>query len=442
MKILFVLLVLTISSVWAGRPDAAFSFKDNTCVCRNEKPVSKGDCADVCRGKNTKGADVLFADFSVGSVLANSSLKNVKNWCYKYLIGDTSFPKCAVEVTDSEGKKSQLVNFTFPKNNSLSMDVSALEDDREYWFRLVETTSKATSIPFELYIFDPIGYPLKTSGLSQYSCYPRDSKDLRVNFYFGAHRPNALKGNENIICHDVAKFGEADSTATPRLDLLSPVSSLWSTNNFLFFDNNGDGVLDINELVAKMVKDNGGEIKKNIRMFGVLTGAGTKEQNHEAGNSEYDRLGFVMSYWVDTKSFQSFCPSEKDYAAGTPVLKAMKDILARGTEGLYIADRSEDENRTYLFIRESDLRTVWFYNNNGVPTRPTEEQLQFQTIYFYHPLNKENPLVKQPHQKIFRVRAGSELTTGLTTLQAFTPNTGEMISYPSHDRKLGCVPKL
>ncbi len=442
MKILFVVILFSLSSVWAGRPDGAFSFKENTCVCRNEKPVSKGDCADVCRGKNTKGADVLFADFSVGSVLANSSLKNVKNWCYKYLVGDLSFPKCVVEVTDSQGKKSQLSSFSFPKNNSIQFDVSSLEDDQEYWFRMVETTSKATSIPYDLYIFDPIGYPLKTSSLSQYSCYPRESKDLRVNFYFGAHAPNALKGTETIVCHDVAKYGEKDSEQFPRLDLHSPTSALWKSQNFLFFDNNGDGVLDINELVIKMVKDNGGVIKNNIRLFGVLSGPGTKEQNFEAGNSEFDRLGFIMSYWVDTKTFHSFCPSESDYATGAPLFKAMKDILAKGTEGIYLADRSESENRTHLFVRESDLRAVWFYNNNGVPTKPTEDQVQFQTMYFYHPFNKENPLVKQPHQKVYRVRAASEVTTVLTTLQAFTPNTGEMISYPSHDRKLGCVPKL
>ncbi len=442
MKILFVVLLFSLSSVWAGRPDGAFSFNENTCVCRNDKPVSKGDCANVCRGKDTKGEDILFGDFSVGSVLANSSLKHVKNWCYKYLIGDLSFPKCIVEVTDSEGNKSRLSGFNFPKNNSIAINVSSLDDDQAYWFRLVETSSEATSIPHELYIFDPIGYPLKTSSLSQYSCYPREAKDLRVNFYFGAHAPKSLKGTESIVCHDVAKYGEKDGPQIPRLDLLNPVAPLWSTNNFLFFDNNGDGVLDVNEVVIKKVNENGGEIKNNIRLFGVLSGPGSKDQNIEAGNADYDRLGFVMSYWVDTKTFHSFCPSEKEYSSGAPLYKSMKEIIGKGTEGIYLADRSESEHRSHLFIRESDLRAVWFYNKNGVPTKPTEEQVQFQTIYFYHPLNKENPLVKQPHQKTFRVRSASELPAGVTTLQAFTPNTGEMISYPSHDRKLGCIPKL
>lgn len=441
MKILFAFL-LCLSSVWAARPDGAFTFKENTCVCRNSLPVSKGDCADVCRGKNTKGADVLFADFSVGSVLANSSLKHVKNWCYKYLIGDTSFPKCTVEVIDASGKKSYLPNFNFPKNNSLTVDVSSLEDDQSYWFRLVETTSKAASIPYEVYVFDPVGYPLKTISLSQYSCYPRAAKDQRVNFYFGLMFPQALSGNETIVCHDVVKYGEKDDQTFPRLDLLNPVAGLWNSQNYLFFDNNGDGVLDINELVIKKMKEAGGEARNNLRMFGVISAPDTKDNNYEAGNTSFNHLGFVMSYWVDTTSFQSFCPDEDDYATGKPAFKAMKEILGKGTEGIYAADRSENETKSFMLIRETDLRSVWFYINNGVPTKPTEEQVQFQTVYFYYPLNRANPYVKAPHQKLYRVRSNSELNANLTTLQAFTATTGEMISYPSHDRKIGCVPKL
>ncbi len=442
MKFLMMLfLTLTVAEA-APRPDGAFTFKENTCICRNSLPVSKGDCADACRGKNTKGADVLFAEFSVGSVLANSSLKHVKNWCYKYIIGETSFPKCTVEVIDGEGNKTYLPTFNFPKNNSLTVDVSSLDDDQNYWFRLVETTSKAASIPYELYVFDPVGYPLKTDTLSQYSCYPRLAKDQRVNYYFGGFRPSPLRGHESIVCHDAAKYGETDDASFPRLDLLNPVAGLWKSQNYLFFDNNGDGVLDINELVIRKMKEAGGETRNNLRLFGVLSAPGTKDSNFEAGNISYNQLGFVMSYWVNTTSFHSYCPDEEDYATGKPAYKAMNEILGKGTEGIYAAERSENEIKSYLLIRESNLRPVWFYMNNGVATKPGENQLQFQTIYFHYPLNPANPYVKAPHQKLYRVRSVTELGTNLTSLQAFTAQTGEMISYPSHDRKIACVPKL
>jgi hypothetical protein len=401
-----------------------------------------GDCSNICRGKDTKGVDTLFAEFDVGPVLASSKLKNVKNWCYKYVIGDLWFPKCIVEAEDADGKTTQLTKFSFTNPNSMNVDVSSLEDDQTYVFRLVETSSKMQSLPYNLHIFDPVGIPLKPSTVSQYSCYPHDSKDLRLNFFFGKTKPVALTGTESIVCHDVEKYGLADSDKFPRLDLISPVTSLWNPSNILFYDNDADGVLDVNELVASKILEAGGEVKSSLRLFGALSAPGTKVLNLEAGNNNYDRLGFVMSYWVDnTKNFASFCPSEADFATGTPVMKTMKEVLGKGTEGIYIADRSESEVRTYLFIRESDLRAVWFYNNNGTPAKPSEDQLQFQTIYFYHPLNKENPYVKGPNQKVYRVRAGSELPSNLTTLQAFTPNTVEMISYPSHDRKLGCIPK-
>ncbi len=437
------LLILTLSfSAFAGRPDQAFSFKDNSCVCRDDRPVSKGDCVEVCRGKNSKGVDTLYADFLVSSVLASSSLKTAKNWCYKYLVGDSAFPKCNLEATDSRGNKTVLPNFSFSKDNSLKVDVSVLPDDEEYSFQLVETTSKKVSVPHGIYIFDPVGIPLKTRELSQFACIPRADKNLRSHFYFSVPwLPSPLTGSESLVCHDVAKYGERDSAEFPRYDLLPTAGLLWNQANFLFFDNDGDGVLDINELVIKKVKENSGTIKSSVRLFGLLTSPGTRELNREAGNESFDHLGFVMSYFVDGTTFRSSCPSEADYATGSPLMKVMKEIFVRGTEGIYVADRSENEIRDSLLIRESDLRPVWFYLNNGVPTKPTEENVTFQPVFFHYPVNKANPYVKGPNQKTYRVRSVQEVGN-LTTLQAFMTSTGEMISYPSHDRKIACIPKI
>lgn len=442
MKSLFVALILTFSNAWAAsRPDQAFSFKENTCVCRNDKPVSKGDCANVCRGRNTNGVDVLFADFSVSSVLANSKLRNAKNWCYKYLLGDSAFPKCVLEAIDEYGNKTYLSEFSFPKDNSFTADLSSLEDDRLYWFRLVETTSGAKSIPYDVYIFDPVGVPLKTSGASQYACYSRAST-AKSHFYFpGLYRPSAVPANSDYICHDVTVNGPQDSELFARLEEMPGALKLWNQSNFLFFDNNGDGMLDVNEYYMKRVRDYNGSTKSDLRLFGLLSSGGSREYNASAGNQAYDRLGFVMSYWVRNSSFASFCPSEADYATGRPEFLAMKDLLGVGTEGVYIADRSENEVKDFLFVRESDVKAVWYYLKDGRPTKPTEQNVQFNTIYFNYPFNKENPYVKGPNQKTYKLRSVQEIGN-LTTLQAFLGDTGEMITYPSHDRKLGCVPKL
>lgn len=443
MKILALIFTLTTLSAWAARPDQAFSFKDNTCVCRNDKPVSKGDCANVCRGKNTKGADVLYGEFSVGSVLANSSLKHAKNWCYKFLMGDSGFPKCVLEATNSIGEKTILTNFSFPKNNTFTADVTSLNEDDTYWFRLIETTSKSASIPYDVYIFDPVGVPLKITAINQYSCLPKAAPDVKTHFFYNPRlAPAAVRPVDDFICHDVAVNGPVDSDLFPRLENTPGVSSLWNQSNFLFFDNNGDGVLDVNEHYMKKVTEFGGSSKGNVRLFGILSAPGTKEINFEAGNFSYDQLGFLMSYWVDTESSISYCPGEAQYASAEPYFKAIKDIVGVATEGIYVADRSENELRDYLLIREADLKAVWFYMKNGVLTAPTESNAQFQIIYFHYPLNKVTPFVKGPNQKTYRLRSSQEMNTSLSNLQAFIGATGEMISHPSHDRKIGCVPKL
>ena len=442
MKILVLILSLTTLSAWAARPDQAFSFKENTCVCRNDKPVSKGDCANVCAGKNTKGADVLFGEFSVSSVLANSSLKHAKNWCYKFMIGDSGFPKCVLEATDSQNNKTLLTNFSFPKNNTFTADVTSLDEDETYWFRLVETTSKTTSIPYDVYIFDPVGIPLKLSNFNQYTCLPKASPEVKSHFYYHPRfAPSAVRPVDGFICHDVVTHGPTDNELFPRLENIPGVANLWNQTNFLFYDNNGDGILDVNEYYAKKVVELGGTAKKNIRLFGLLSAPGTKEINFEAGNFSYDQLGFLMSYWVDTVTMYSYCPGEAQYADGKPQHKTIQNMVGVPTEGIYVADRSENELRDYLLLRESDLKAVWFYMKNGVLTKPTEADAQFQTIYFHYPLNKVTPFVKGPNQKTYRLRSAQEVGN-LTTLQAFIGTSGEMISHPSHDRKIGCVPKL
>jgi hypothetical protein len=438
MRFVLVFLLFATSAI-AGRPDAAFSFKDTSCVCRDDKAMSKGDCVNTCHGKNTKGADVLFADFDVTSSITNGPLKNVKNWCYKYLLGDTAFPKCAVEATDELGKKSLLQTFSFPKNNSLSVDVTTLEDDHNYTFRLVEQTSKTASFPYDVYIFDPVGVPLKQSALSQYSCIPRNT-EVHLHFYYSAPKiPGAVNGT--FVCHDTTSYGPVDRPEFPRFENISSVATLWGAQNSLFFDNNGDGVLDVNEYYASKAKEYGGATKGHVRLFGNLTAPGTLENNTEAGNLSFRTLGFVMSYWVDAVTFTSYCPDEDDFASGKPEYKAIKDIVGTNTEGLYVADRSESEMHDYLFVRESDLRAVWFYMKNGVPTKPTEDIIPFQTIYFHYPFNKKDPYVKSPNQKIYRLRSVQETGT-LTSLQAFIGSSGEMISYPAHDKKIACVPRL
>jgi hypothetical protein len=98
-------------------------------------------------------------------------------------------------------------------------------------------------------------------------------------------------------------------------------------------------------------------------------------------------------------------------------------------------------NPDYLLIRETDLKSVWFYVKNGVLTKPTEENVANVTTYFYHPLNKATPFIKSSSQQLYRVKSAQELASGGVSGSA-TTTSGSAGMFPPHDKKIGCIPKL
>ena len=156
-----------------------------------------------------------------------------------------------------------------------------------------------------------------------------------------------------------------------------------------------------------------------------------------------------MKAWIDSSTFKSYCLNSTHYNSNNPVYKALRDIIGVDTEGLYIAEKSPETITTpeggltsgypdFLFIRESDVKSVWFYLKNGVPTVPTEDNVGNNAIYFYHQLNKASPFVRTTSQKIYRVKGASELSLGTSG----TNSSGLQTVYPPHDRKIGCIPKF
>jgi hypothetical protein len=149
----------------------------------------------------------------------------------------------------------------------------------------------------------------------------------------------------------------------------------------------------------------------------------------------------------------------------------LRDIIGVDTEGLYIGEKSPEAvtdssgNVTtgyadYILVRESDLKQVWFYLKNGVPTIPTDDIVANVAVYFYYPLNKVSPFVKTSTQRVFRVRGSKEIFTGtnnnsnsgtnnnsnsgtVSSWDGSTSNSsGSVSTYPTHDRKIGCIPKF
>src|SRR5690606_3220461 len=95
-----------------------------------------------------------------------------------------------------------------------------------------------------------------------------------------------------------------------------------------------------------------------------------------------------------------------------------------------------------VLIRETDLKAVWFYLNNDVPTVPTDDNVANVAVYFYYPLNKDSPFVKTSTQRLYRVKGGNEVSGGQVPQGGGGTDSGGLSQLPPHDRQIGCVPKF
>lgn len=356
MRFLFLLMISLTAEAARNRPNNAVFFKTDYCVCLDGQPVSYGNCASFCSDKKTNGVEVLFANFNY---VADKNFKNVQEWCLKTNIFEIKKPKCAIEFKDENGFVTQAdVAVT---GNSIKADVGEVAYDKVMIVTLKEVATGATSDSVQLIKFESgiAGLPLQTQT------------------------------DGNI--------------------------STWSPNNALFFDNNGNGSLDIHDLIRRRTKHYGQTLPSLITFF-----------NSAPINPE---IGWVTKPWFQDTTYYSYCLNETHFNSQTPVFRAMGDVLSGiPTEGLYAAVSMENDY-DIRFIKESDLKDVWFYLKDGVPKMPNDQTVSKNKIFFHFPLDRVNPYVKKPNQVVYLLKSLEDLGEG----------TGGV---PHHDRKIGCIPKL
>ena len=152
-----------------------------------------------------------------------------------------------------------------------------------------------------------------------------------------------------------------------------------------------------------------------------------------------------MAPWIDQTTFRAYCLNSTHYNSANPLFKAMRDIIGVDTEGIYVGVKAPETvidrdgvalqaPNDYIFIRETDLKKVWFYMKAGVPTVPTDTNVASVPVYFYYPLNLASPFVRTSTQKIYQVKGATEIAGQSTAATAG--------NYPPHDRRLGCIPKF
>ncbi len=454
------------------RPTGAVSFVDDFCICKNSKPVAYGSCSNFCAGKSTAEA-TLYANFKVTADIALTSYKNVAGWCTGVILSQPGTPSCSIVAKSSDGdEKAYAVTLN---GNSLTANVESLLEDKTYILTLKENTSGAISDSVQVIRFsvDPsvatLG-TLKNAPISQYTCVVKSlstqtngtDTDIysdaayRLHFYFlPSTPPNPIPvGTSTLVCHDYLNplYGAADDELYPRLELIQGVFNLWDKMDPRFFDNNGNTFLDVNDLIISKTRNFGATIPAGTSFFAKFSWPGSPTLSTSAGNSTATNqsIGYYMAPWIDSNTYKSYCLTSTNYNSSNALFKAMRDVIGVDTEGLYVGQKSaETINGTtagvadYILIREADLKSVWFYMNNSVPTAPTDANVANVAVYFYYPLNKTTPFVRSSGQRLYRVRSASELSTSSTTSSnSGSTSTGTPSSVPPHDRKIGCIPKF
>ncbi len=466
----------------ATRPDNAVKFQSNFCGCKDGKAITFGNCSSFCASKNTGGVAMFYASFNLTEAITlNSTLKNLNGWCNTNLPADTSNPKCVIKARDDENNELILDVDATGANNSISANMDKIPEDKTFVITLVEGTSgvKSDSIQIIKYSSDiaisTLG-PLKNAPITQYSCIKRPpSVDqttgdifydvaFRVHFYFLPRiPPQPIPAGSDIVCHDFLNplYGAIDDILYPRLEEIPGIFNLWDTTDPRFYDNNNNGHDDVNDLIIQKAKYFGASgIPASTTFFVKFTGlssptptnTNTTTTTTTTTTASAQSMGYYMFPWIDQTTYRSYCLNSTHYNSTNPLFKAMRDIIGVDMEGLYVGakapetvfDRSNQPYQApddYVLIRETDLKSVWFYMKNGVPTVPTEAIVSTVPVYFYYPINKASPFVKSSTQRIYQVKSAAELS-GQNVQNGGASASGTNTSYPPHDRKIGCVPKF
>lgn len=449
-----------------ARPSNAIFFKDDFCICKDKKAVSANNCATFCSTKSTSGKEVFYANFTTTADISQSGLGSVYGWCTQIINPETETanPKCLLKAK-AEGEGEISIDVSIPTNaNSLTAFVQdSLSYNKTYILTLVEETSgaKSNSIQLIKYSTDvpiPVVGPLKVAPISQYSCLwlaqrvTEGNVDIyndgayRTHFYYLPSLPPDPITAMNVVCHDIRTYGLVDDREIPRFENIPGVINLWDANDPRFYNNNGTGSdKDVNDIIIQKAAHYGGTIPAGTQFFQALPPITSTSQNQQAGNNSTTiPLGYFMSPWIDQTTFKSYCLNSTHYNSNNPLFKAMRDVIEVDTEGLYVGYASEIVGTStisdYIFIRETDLKAVWFYKENGQHKIPTDANVANVAVYFYYPIDKNEPRVKKSSQRIYQVKGQRELSAMSTTPNANPDGTNTV--FPPHDRKVACIPKF
>ncbi len=466
-----------------SRPSGAVTFPLSPCGCQNGAPITVGGaCENFCSNNSNDGVQTLHIGTNLTTAITeNPNFENLTGWCLREInnpeTGIPIFvqPSCVVEAMDQNGLARDIGPPVILADNSIRFDITTLEDDITYRVRLkvVEGENEAESETFQVRKFSQVGGnnitgPLQLVPINRYACGIRNGGSTsvdadsftRFHLFFNAEtRPDPLRAETigGFFCHDLgpnAATSPLPPTNSPLFDETPGVFTLWDRNDPRFFDQDGELGLDIHQIIQQRANLLGNTLSEVPNLFAPLTWLSAFDDGDEApgGTTSNDvsitnaNLGFIMrSFLGDADDrFRAFCPKMTDFEGNDPLFSAMQDTVATDTEALYVAKRVNVCD--FILVNESTIRQIWFYEENGLRIRPTEENIQGKRIQFFWPadLTSGSPFTQKGGQQRYTVNSTEEISGTCTGNDRDVPVTDDTLrtSIPAHDKRIGCIPML
>lgn len=456
------------------RPSNKISIKEGFCSCIKSRPDILGDCVSFCNGKANTNDARLYGEVSLDPELqSDSRYGNLNNWCNANIGDGLAAPSCVFRAT-SLNRSVDLTIQTFANSNRFEVNISTLPFDENFIFRIVEkgSGSNAQTNGKQLMRIQQddnseqfLNSPLQITSVNQYDCYslvldPNLSTIDNIfanvitkqHYYFPSNeQPLPLPPDmDTVYCHDIQQFPGSDNAIYPRLNVIPGHLAFWDKRDIRFVDTNSNGQRDINDLLNQKIQEEYNVSYSYDNIFSPLPLPFMPQIDRESAQRNGDienNTGFFMTPFT-TVNGEVFCPTRDNYNSNDPVFKVMKEVVGVDTEAVYFAlsetttiELGDGQKRlfsTFLAIRETTLKKIWFYFDNGQHLEHNSVTAFQRPIRFYWPPNFDAPFQKNSDQKLYTVGTSDEIRSQFTEFD--DGSISDRIE--PRDKRFGCIPVI
>ena len=453
------------------RPSGAIQIlASSACICSEGSPISIGSqCDSVCASRQSASDEtrMLYFEVSLNSLITEDYIGDMQGFCSALEEDDTDVtPNCYLEVKDPDGNvvaSPSLAPSAGQVRFSQEVD-GVLDDGVTYRVAIVEAVSEARSTTVQVrvtpdLIEDTIGGVLALEPINEYMCLLKATESDTFNvtsattfhFYFNSEtRPDPLleSSMSAVYCHDIDKYGTTP-ISSPLLSEQVGIFTLWDSSDPRFYAyDDGDDALQIHKLIEQNMTLYGAAPDSTPTYFYKLNwpsafddgdvGTGTDDSssiNLEVVNSD---IGYYMTPFINSTTKRAYCPTAEHFYSDNIIFKSMREFIGedQDTEALYVA--KQENVCDFILVKESLLKQIWFYEEGGQNIKPTDSTVSGNKIQFYWPADTASPYIKKSHQKVYTVKRATEVACGDATLDDASSSS----TLPTHDRRIGCIPKL